>query len=182
LNKKKIEHGVALILEGLIGKEWTADRNYSGTPTRVARFYEEMFRERPFTLTTFEEEHKQMICLLHHTDYTLCPHHLLPVRFDISCAYIPEKRVLGLSKLVRLIQNHFEEPILQEMLTDSLADELMHASSDVLGAAVLIYGDHACMQIRGPHSTGRAATSAMRGVFIDKPAAREEFLALARFK
>jgi len=180
LNQKKIEKGVEYILEGLLGKQWASDRNYEDTPARVARFYKEMFRERPCQLTTFVEEHNQMIMLLHHTDYTLCPHHLLPVKLDISCAYLPTKAVLGLSKLVRLIQTHFEEPILQEAFTDSLADELFKINPPPLGTAVLVYGDHACMQVRGTHTSGYVATSAMRGVFLENPGTREEFLSLAR--
>lgn len=180
MNKKKIEKGVEFILEGLLGKQWSADRNYEDTPRRVARFYEEMFRERPYTQTAFEEKHDQMIMLLHHTDFTICPHHLLPVKFDISCAYLPNGAVLGLSKLVRMIQNHFEEPILQETLTDSLADELMSIKPTPLGAAVLVYGDHACMQVRGARTTADVVTSAMRGVFLEKPDTRSEFLGIAR--
>lgn len=180
MNQKKIEKGVELILEGLVGKEWKADQNYEDTPRRVARFYCEMFKPRPFTQTSFVEERKQMITLLHHIDFTLCPHHLLPVSLDISCAYIPNGAVLGLSKLIRLIQTHFEEPILQESFTDSLADELMKVEPTPLGSAVLVYGNHACMQIRGAKTSGCVATSAMRGVFLDLVAPREEFLALAR--
>lgn len=181
MNQRKIEKGVELILEGLLGKQWTADRNYEETPKRVARFYAELFRPRPYSQTCFAEEHNQMIVLLHHIDYTLCPHHLLPVTLDISCAYIPTKGVLGLSKLIRLIQMHFEEPILQETFTDSLADELMKVEPEPpLGSAVLVYGEHACMRIRGAKTSASVATSAMRGVFLDLPAPREEFMSLAR--
>jgi GTP cyclohydrolase I len=180
MNRKKIEKGVELILEGLLGKQWTADQNYIETPKRVAKFYAEMFKPRPYTQTSFEEDRKQMITLLHHIDYTFCPHHLLPVKLDISCAYLPQGAVLGLSKLIRLIQTHFEEPLLQESFTDSLADELMKVRPKPLGSAVLVYGDHACMQIRGAKTSGCVATSAMRGVFLDLPAPREEFMALAR--
>jgi len=180
MNQKKIEKGVELILEGLLGKQWIADQNYVETPKRVARFYAEMFRPRPYTQTSFIEDRKQMITLLHHIDYTFCPHHLLPVKLDISLAYLPQGAVLGLSKLIRLIQMHFEEPILQESFTDSLADELMSIRHKPLGSAVLVYGDHSCMQIRGAKTSGCVATSAMRGVFLDLSAPREEFMALAR--
>ena len=180
MNQRKVEKGVELILEGLLGKQWTADQNYVDTPKRVARFYAEMFKPRDYTQTCFLEEHNQMIVLLHHIDYTFCPHHLLPVTFDISCAYLPQGAVLGLSKLVRLIQTHFEEPILQETITDSLADELMKITPAPLGSAVLVYGEHMCMQMRGARTSASVATSAMRGVFLDLPAPREEFMALAR--
>jgi len=180
-DKAAIEKGVEYILHGLLGPEWEADRNYSDTPRRVADFYEEMFRKRGYATTTFPDDYDQMIVFAHHEAYTLCPHHLLPVRFDVSLAYIPHGAVLGLSKLARLIENHFEEPILQEVLTDSIADELMkRLSPEPLGSAVLVYGEHSCMQIRGPKTTARIATQALRGVFLEKPEAREEFLALVR--
>jgi GTP cyclohydrolase I len=81
-----------------------------------------------------------------------------------------------------LIQTHFEEPILQEALTDSLAEELMKVDPEKppMGAAVLIYADHSCMQVRGAHTSGSVATSAMRGVFLEKPDTRNEFLMIAR--
>jgi GTP cyclohydrolase I len=128
-----------------------------------------------------------MIILAHHVDWTLCPHHLLPVKLDVSIAYIPQGGVLGLSKLARLIQSNLSEPTLQEELTDDLADDLMSLkpTKDSLppaGAAVLIYGEHLCMRMRGPKSTGETITSAMRGVFKDHIQTREEFLSLVRRK
>jgi len=183
MKKHLIRKGVELILEGLAGPEWSGDPNYEDTPRRVADFYEEMFKVAPTRLTTFKEAHDQMIVLSHHIDYTLCPHHLLPVMFDISLAYLPTKSVLGLSKLVRLVKAHFSEPITQEALTQSLADELMsRPKPSPLGAAVLVYGEHLCTKIRGPKTSGAFVTSAMRGVFLDTLAAREEFLSLVRRK
>lgn len=179
MNTKLIEKGTALILEGLVGPEWQADANYQDTPSRVAAFYKEMFQTREYETTAFKEDQKQMVVLAHHIDYTMCPHHLLPVRLDISLAYLPNGSVLGLSKLVRLVKNHFEEPILQESLTDSIADELMrHPHPKPHGAGVLIYGEHACMQVRGVKTSSHVVTSAMRGAFLDKPEVREEFLRL----
>jgi len=120
-----------------------------------------------------------MVILSHHRDTTLCPHHLLPVFLDISLAYIPDKHVLGLSKLVRLVQAHFEEPILQEALTDSIVEELTTRVSPA-GAVCLIYGTHTCMQIRGPKTTACAITTAVRGVFSDDVALRKTFYDLVR--
>jgi len=181
LNKKKIGQGVEHILEGLLGKEWSADHNYEETPARVARFYEEFFRPRNYQLTTFPEKYDQMIIVAHHIDWTLCPHHLLPVRLDISLAYIPNGAVLGLSKLARLVQNHFTEPLLQEELTESIVNELMHKPNPTpLGAACLIYGRHSCMNIRGPKSSGETITSSFRGVFTEKQSTKDEFLNLVR--
>jgi GTP cyclohydrolase I len=181
VNKKQVEVGVRHILEGLLGKEWSADHNYEETPARVARFYAEFFRPRNYQLTSFPEKYDQMIVVAHHQDWTLCPHHLLPVSLDISLAYIPNGAVLGLSKLARLVQNHFTEPLLQEELTESIVHELMtKPAQKPLGAACLIFGRHACMQIRGPKTQGYAITSAFKGAFLDNPAIKAEFLALVR--
>ena len=195
MDKAKIKQGTKLILEGLAGPEWTEDPNYKDTPRRVADFYEEMFRPREYEATTFPARYKQMIVLAHHKEWAMCPHHLLPFELDISVAYIPANlkgetpRVLGLSKLVRLVQNHFEEPILQEDLTDSIADEVMRvltgpssglADNKPQGVGVLVYGVHTCMQARGVKTSGYVVTEALRGVFLDKPEVRVEFLTLLR--
>jgi len=181
LKKKLIRKGVELILEGLLGPEWASDPNYEDTPRRVSDFYAEMFRKRNYQIKTFPDPSRQMIILAHHIAYTLCPHHLLPVRLDVSLAYLPTGHVLGLSKLARLIENHFEEPILQEAFTESLADELMTTpESEPLGSAVLVYGEHDCMRVRGVKTTGECITSAIRGVFIKEIKVRDEFLRLVR--
>lgn len=196
MNKSKIKKGTALILEGLIGPEWQEDENYKDTPRRVADFYEEIFAPRGYEAATFPAKYRQMLVLAHHKEWAMCPHHLMPFKMDLSVAYIPceEKpaRVLGLSKLVRLIQNHFEEPILQEDLTDSIADEVIRVLSvekpanpgtyldGPMGVGVLIEGEHSCMQARGVKTGGYVITSAMRGVFLTKPEVREEFLTIIR--
>lgn len=183
MNKRLIKQGTALILQGLVGPEWEQDENYEDTPKRVAEFYAAMFKPKNYACPTFEQHLDQMIILAHHIDYTMCPHHLLPVRLDISLAYIPTEAVMGLSKLVRMIMNHFTEPMLQESLTDSLADELMsRPKPEPLGAGVLIYGDHMCMRMRGVETTGSVITSAMKGVLLENPGTREEFLSLVRRK
>ena len=194
MNKNKIKKGTALVLEGLIGPEWQEDANYRDTPRRVADFYEEMFAPRGYEAATFPAAYRQMIILSHHKEWAMCPHHLMPFKMDISVAYIPcdtkPARVLGLSKLVRLIQNHFEEPILQEDLTDSIANEVIRVLthkekgalqlSKPMGVGVLIEGEHTCMQARGVKTGGYVITSAMRGVFLNKPEVREEFLTIIR--
>jgi len=181
MNERAIKKGVAMILEGLLGPEWASDPNYEDTPRRVTEFYKEMFTGRNYTVATFPGNNKQMIVLAHYKAWTLCPHHLLPVELDVSLAYIPNGRVVGVSKLARLIMNHFSEPILQEDLTDSVADELMSRLQPApLGAAVLVYGVHDCMRIRGVKTGSTIITSALRGIFIEKPDVKAEFLDLVR--
>jgi GTP cyclohydrolase I len=181
MDEKLISRGVTLILKGLLGPEWSSDPNYEETPRRVTAFYKEMFCKRNYTITTFPGENKQMIILSHLVAWTLCPHHLLPVELDVSLAYIPDGQVVGVSKLARLVMNHFTEPTLQEDLTDSVADELMGKLQPApLGAAVLIYGRHDCMRIRGVKTNSTIITSAMRGVFLEKADVKDEFLNLTR--
>lgn len=191
MNKTKIQQGIRLVLEGLAGPEWKEDPNYKDTPRRVADFYEEMFSQQSYEPTTFPAKYRQMIVLAHHKQWAMCPHHLLPFELDISVAYIPagngESEVLGLSKLVRLIQNHFEEPILQEDLTDSVADEVLRVLtknpvSAPQGVGVLIEGAHTCMQARGVKTAAYVVTEALRGVFLKKPEVRLEFFELIRRK
>ena len=181
MDEKAINHGVTLILKGLLGPEWSSDPNYEDTPRRVTAFYKEMFSRHNYTITTFPGENQQMIILSHLIAWTLCPHHLLPVELDLSLAYIPNGQVVGVSKLARLVMNHFTEPTLQEDLTDSVADELMSKLVPApKGAAVLVYGRHDCMRIRGIKSNSTIITSAMRGVFLEKADVKEEFLSLVR--
>jgi len=181
MDERLISRGVTLILKGLLGPEWSSDPNYEDTPRRVTSFYKEMFSSHNYSIATFPGENKQMIVLAHLIAWTLCPHHLLPVELDISAAYIPDGQVVGVSKLARLVMNHFTEPILQEDLTDSVADELMNRLKPApLGAAVLIRGRHDCMRIRGVKTGAYILTSAMRGAFLEKPDVKTEFLDLVR--
>lgn len=178
MNTKEIELGVAHVLFALIGPSWVKNPDYIDTPKRVARFYKEMFSRGTERFTTFPEEYDEMIVLAHHTDYTLCPHHLLPVKLDISLAYIPKGMVLGLSKLARLVGHCLKAPTKQEELTHMLADELQEKTTP--DVAVLIYGEHACMQIRGVKSSGHNITSVVRGAFREKPEVKAEFLSLVK--
>ena len=171
----KIEKGVRLILDG-IGVD-VNDRNYAGTPRRVARMYKEIFTPPRNNFRTFEEHHDNMVVLRGHRVFGMCPHHLLPVEMRVSLAYIPRKRVLGLSKLARAIEDHLHAPVLQEALTDNIAKSLQERI-DPLGVAIVIVGVHGCMRFRGIKTTADIITSAVTGVFRNTPGAREEFLRL----
>lgn len=173
MKKNLIELGVRNILEGL--EVDRNDRNYKDTPARVARVYEELFTS-PCDLRTFPETHDEMVVLRHHTTWGLCPHHLLPVQYDVSACYIPTGQVVGLSKIARIIDGVLDGPILQESFAPRVADTFM--DNGALGAGCIVVGRHGCMQMRGVKTTGDVVTSAMRGALLDKPAARAEFLAL----
>lgn len=175
INMSKIERGVRLILEGINAD--LSDRNYKGTPSRVARMYREMLSPPRNSLRTFEEHHDNMVILRGHTAFGLCPHHLLPVEMRVSLAYIPRKRVLGLSKLARAVDEHLTTPILQESLTDTIA-HCLHERLEPLGVGVVIVGSHGCMRYRGVRTNADVITSAVTGVFRNVAGARDEFLRL----
>jgi GTP cyclohydrolase I len=127
---------------------------------------------------TFPAKYTEMVISKHNTAFGVCPHHLLPVVYRISLAYIPTEKVLGLSKLSRLARLVARGPRLQEDLTHELAD-ILHDQLQSQGSAVYIEGLHMCMAARGVHAhEARLVTSGVRGIFLDKLATREEFIKL----
>lgn len=176
MDEHLIAYGVRYILKGL-GVD-TSDRNYHDTPARVVRFYKELFEKPPLQLPEFDEAHDEMVLLRHHETWGLCPHHLLPVRYTVSIGYLPGGRVIGLSKLARIVDAALDGPLLQEALAPRVVTQLMGIGS--LGAGCVVVGRHGCMQVRGIKTTGDVVTSCMRGVFLEKLEARAEFLSLIR--
>ena len=155
------------------------------TPARVAAAYAELFaglREDPrdHLRVTFDEDHREMVILRDIPFASMCEHHLLPFTGYAHIGYIPQGRVVGLSKLARLVEGYARRPQLQERLTSEIADGLM----DVIqpnGCGVVIEAVHTCMTIRGINKSGATMqTSAMRGGFKTRPATRAEFLSLVR--
>jgi GTP cyclohydrolase I len=147
MNTDKIAAGVSLILEGM-GIDPT-DHNFTDTPKRVAKWYTEIFRPPESNWTTFKEDHNNLIIMRGITFTTLCPHHLLPVKLTANVSYIPDGIVLGASKLVRLCHSVNIQPYTQEKLTDLIATRLNIVAKDNKGVAVVMYGEHDCMKIRG---------------------------------
>ena len=111
--------------------------------------------------------------------YSMCPHHLLPVEMIIHVGYVPKGKVLGLSKIPRLVELYARRPVLQEQLAVDIADSMMYYLKP-LGVAVVIKGRHYCMIMRGVQKRESwTITSCVRGVFRDpKEKARDEFLKL----
>jgi GTP cyclohydrolase I len=172
---EKLEQGARLILEGM--NVDLTDSNFADTPKRVARMYKQLLTPQSNNWMTFPSPTKGMIVLRNHAVFALCPHHLLPVELKAFVAYIPAKRVLGLSKLARVVEQHLTRPIMQEELGDLTADTLMDRL-DAQGVAVVLSGEHGCMKYRGIETTGDVVTSAMRGLFMHSSATRDEFLRL----
>ncbi|HEU5359252.1 MAG TPA: GTP cyclohydrolase I FolE [Gemmatimonadales bacterium] len=128
----------------------------------------------------FEEQHESMILVRDIELYSLCEHHLLPFFGRAHVAYIPDGRIVGLSKLPRIVEVFSRRLQVQERLTDQIADAVM----DVLrpqGVGVVIEALHLCMAMRGVEKqNSKTVTSALRGVFRDDPRTREEFLRLVQ--
>jgi GTP cyclohydrolase IA len=182
------QKGFTSILEGLddLGYKVHKDLNFLETAGRAARGFgdltlrlDDIKAEVSAMLDrTFPAQYDQMVISKHNVAFGLCPHHLLPVIFRISVAYIPKQKVLGISKLSRMCQLMSRRPVLQEDLTNDLA-HLLHERLESQGGACYIEGLHMCMAARGVQAhEARVVTSALVGVFREQPATRQEFLNL----
>lgn len=155
------------------------------TPERVALSYAELFaglRENPrrHLAVTFDERHSEMVMLRDIPFASVCEHHLLPFIGKAHIGYIPEGRVVGLSKLARLVEGYARRPQVQERLTSEIADAIMEELRPD-GCGVVIEAVHTCMTIRGIRKAGATMiTSAMRGGFRRRPETRAEFMAFVR--
>ncbi len=150
------------------------------TPARVARMYEELFaglsgEPDEYLETTFEHAHDEMIVLRDIPFYSICEHHLLPFFGRAAVGYIPNERIVGLSKLARVVEHLARRPQVQERLTCQVADRIEQVL-DPVGVAVTIEAEHTCMTMRGVKKPGsQMVTSVTRGAFRNNPATRAEF-------
>lgn len=154
----------------------------SDTPRRVAASYEEMLTPRDFDLTTFPNDagYDELVLARDIPMISLCEHHLLPFRGVAHVGYLPGGRILGLSKLARVVELFARDLQVQERLTMQVADWLGEHLQP-RGIGVVIEAEHMCMSVRGVQAAGtRTVTSAVRGTLRENPAARREFLDLIR--
>ncbi len=181
----RIEAAVRELLEA-IGEDPSRE-SLVDTPGRVARMYEEIFaglRVDPgeYLAVGFQEGHQEMVIIRDIPFYSLCEHHLLPFHGRAHVGYIPEGRVVGLSKLARVVEAYAKRPQVQERLTSQIADCVMERLAPD-GVAVVVEAEHLCMTMRGVKKPGSSViTSAMRGNFRNRVATRSEFLALVQGK
>src|SRR5262245_61324807 len=155
------------------------------TPRRVADMYAEVFsglRQDPADVLRvgFEEGHQELVLVKDIPFYSMCEHHFLPFHGVAHVGYIPNGRVVGLSKLARALEILARRPQLQERLTSQLADVIM-STLEPAGVAVVVNAEHLCLSMRGIRKPGsKTATSAMRGVFRREAATRAEFMSLIK--
>jgi GTP cyclohydrolase I len=180
VNKELIEQSVKLLLEA-IGDDPERE-GLKETPGRVARMYETILNgheEDPEKhLKMFTSESDDMVIVKDIPFYSFCEHHLVPFFGKMHIGYIPNDKITGLSKLVRMARVYAKRPQVQERLTKQIADALVkHLSSDVM---VYIEAEHMCMSMRGVRSPGTTTvTSAVRGKFLNpigNKNPKEEFL------
>ena len=180
IDKPRIEAAVREILLA-IGED--PDREgLQRTPRRIADAYEELFAglredQRQHLRATFDEGHKEMVVLRSIPFASLCEHHLLPFTGVAHIGYIPRGRIVGLSKLARLVEGYARRPQVQERLTTQVADALMQIL-EARGVIVVIEAEHLCMTMRGIKKAGaRTITSAIRGS-MHNAATRQEAMSL----
>ncbi|MGL6196822.1 MAG: GTP cyclohydrolase I FolE [Thermoguttaceae bacterium] len=153
------------------------------TPARVARMYKELFSglhedPRKYTKKYFTEQYDEIVLVRDISFNSMCEHHLLPFMGKVHIGYLPSGRVIGLSKLARVVEVIARRPQVQERMTEDIANILVD-ELHVKGVGVVIEAVHTCMTVRGVRKPGsKCVTSAMKGAFRKYASTRAEFLAL----
>jgi GTP cyclohydrolase IA len=158
------------------------DESLCDTPRRMADAYAELLTPEPFDLTTFpnDGEYDELVVARDIPFHSLCEHHLLPFVGVAHVGYIPGERIVGLSKLARVVEHLARSLQVQERLTQQVSDWI-EAELAPKGVGVVLEAEHFCMSLRGVQKAGsRTVTSALHGLVRDDPRTRQEFLALTR--
>ena len=181
MDTQKIEQAITMLLEA-VGE----DPNREGlkeTPARVARMYQELLggmdkNGKEHLSKVFSAPDSEIVVEKNIEFYSLCEHHMLPFFGNVHIAYIPNGKVVGLSKMGRLVEVYARRLQIQERMTGQIADELEKAL-DAKGVLVVIEAEHLCMTMRGIKKRGaRTVSYASRGVFREDPQKKQEALAL----
>jgi len=187
VNQDKIKLAIASMIEAI--GENPFREGIKDTPQRVAEMYAELFSgldvdPKAELAVNFEEGYEEMVILKDIPFYSMCEHHLLPFYGMAHVGYIPSPggRVVGVSKLARVVEICARRPQLQERMTRQIADAIFEALQPD-GVAVVIQAEHLCMVMRGIKKPGTTViTSSVRGTFRSKVATRSEFLSLIQGK
>jgi GTP cyclohydrolase I len=183
IDQERIKAAVREIIAA-IGEDPTRE-GLLETPRRIAQMYADLFSglyedPRAVLATGFEEAHKEMVVLKNIPFYSLCEHHFLPFHGQAHVGYVPEGRIVGVSKIARAIDILARRPQMQERLTSQIADAIMDGLQPD-GAAVVIEAEHLCLSMRGAQKPGTVmVTSAIRGGFRRRGVTRSEFLSLVQ--
>ncbi|MGH7193295.1 MAG: GTP cyclohydrolase I FolE [Candidatus Saccharimonadales bacterium] len=149
----------------------------SRTPERYQKFLKEFFTEKPFDVTVFKNEgYDEMVVQTNIAFYSVCEHHLLPFFGHGAIAYVPDAKIVGLSKLARTLEHFSHRLQTQERLTTEVT-EFLEAKLKPKGVGVTLTARHLCMEMRGIKQPGaQTTTSCLRGLFKKNPLTRDEFL------
>ena len=183
VDQKKIKEAVRLLLEG-IGEDVNRE-GLKDTPDRVARMYEEIYKgmtEDPSVhlSKTFSVDSNEIVVEKDITFYSTCEHHMLPFYGKAHIAYLPDGRVVGLSKLARTVEVYARRLQIQEQMTTQIAEAVM-AYLKPQGVMVMVEAEHMCMTMRGVAKPGSmTVTMAARGCFQDNPQLQQYFFEMIR--
>lgn len=183
IDQEKVKQAVKLLLEG-IGEDITRE-GLKDTPDRIARMYEEIYggmeeNAAQHLKKTFHVDDNEMVIEKDITFYSTCEHHLLPFYGKAHIAYIPDGKVVGLSKLARTVEVFAKRLQLQEQLTGQIADALME-SLHPKGVLVMIEAEHMCMTMRGIKKPGsQTVTIVKRGEFLENTELTNQFFQMLR--
>ncbi|MBF0236768.1 MAG: GTP cyclohydrolase I FolE [SAR324 cluster bacterium] len=184
MNKKQVEEGFRLVLDGL-GVDLKSE-HFKDSPHRIAKAWTNELasglKNQNFKMTTFavaKNYEPSMIVLQHIPVKSICAHHLLPFIGEATVAYIPNNRLCGLSKLSRVVDFFSRRPQVQENLTSDIA-RFLNENLVPQGVGVIIKASHMCMEMRGVNHQGMMTTCSLLGCFMDDGVVRNEFMALAQ--
>jgi GTP cyclohydrolase IA len=183
IDERRIQRAVREILLA-IGEDPERE-GLAQTPARVARMYAELFsglhiEPRTMLQKQFTQKYDEMVLVKNIGFASICEHHLMPFVGRAHIAYLPQGRIVGLSKIPRVVEVLSHRPQVQERMTQDLADLLM-SELGARGVGVILEASHSCMTIRGVRNpTSTCTTSAMRGVFESNQSTRAEFMAHIR--
>jgi GTP cyclohydrolase I len=151
------------------------------TPQRYQKFVKEFFDEKPFNMTVFQNEgYDEMVVQTNIPFYSICEHHLVPFFGYGAIAYIPDEKIVGLSKLARTLVHFSRRLQNQERITTQVA-ELLEEKLKPKGVGVMLSGRHLCMEMRGVEKPGvQTTTSCLKGRFKDNPPTRSEFFQIVQ--
>lgn len=178
--QKRKESCVKTLLENIVGEDASRE-GLEDTPKRVAKMYNEIFSGYTGDIknvfkAVFSSENNEMVVVKDIDFFSTCEHHMVPFFGRVHIGYIPNGKVLGLSKFARLVEIYARRLQIQEQLTFQIADAIekyLHPT----GVAVVIEAQHLCMSMRGVQKlNSKTITSSMRGFFMDEPQTRNEFL------
>lgn len=186
MNLEMVQEGARLMLQGF-GLDLD-DQHLKETPTRVARAWVEHLvsgyaqdPEEVLKKGFDEQEYDQMVVVGGIPFYSVCSHHMLPFMGKVSVGYLPKGRILGLSKVVRLVRVFAHRLQVQERMSEEIA-EALEKHLEPLGVGVVVSASHMCMKLRGVRSPNWVTTSSLKGKFLSEPHVKDEFLRLVELK